>query len=261
MHYRKHAKQCSKKTLDREIAALERLDVWNGRKEFAKFHINWAMDFRTHLEQAKTAHDKPLSKSTQRAIMAMLRDFTIWLSQQDGVRRRIKLEHAEYFRLSLRDEAEASAAPESPAPSIKQAKRALAMMPDTTPRELRNKALVSLLCLCGPRVAAVASLRIKHVDLDENACGRSRASLPQSLVRRLISSFTRAFPRRKRSWPNGSLIWTRSRFLRRTIRSFRQLQFRRRAMMVSKLPVVLTVVGPPRTDPQDRQRRFQIGGA
>ncbi len=66
MHYRKHAKQCSQKTLDREIAALERFDVWNARKDFGKFHINWAMEFRTHLEQAKTAQGKPLSKHAAR---------------------------------------------------------------------------------------------------------------------------------------------------------------------------------------------------
>ena len=30
--YRKHAKQVSDKTLDREIAHLERFDVWNKRK-------------------------------------------------------------------------------------------------------------------------------------------------------------------------------------------------------------------------------------
>ena len=43
LNYRKHAKQLSEKTLDREIAALERFDVWNGRKDFGKFHIDWAI--------------------------------------------------------------------------------------------------------------------------------------------------------------------------------------------------------------------------
>ena len=194
MHYRKHAKQCSQKTLDREIAALERFDVWNARKDFGKFHINWAMEFRMHLEQAKTAQGKPLSKSTQRAIMATLREFTIWLSQQDGFRRRIKLEHADYFRLSLRDEAEARAAPERPAPSIKQAKRALAMMPETTPHELRNKALVSLLCLCGPRVAAVVTLRIKHVDLDEKCVKQNPREVATKFGKPIDSFFHKGFP-------------------------------------------------------------------
>jgi hypothetical protein len=49
---------------------MERFDVWNGRKDFAQFHIEQAMGFRTHLEQAKGPTGKPLGKSTMRAILA-----------------------------------------------------------------------------------------------------------------------------------------------------------------------------------------------
>ena len=145
--FRKHSKQVSGKTLDREIAHLERFDRWNNRKDFAKFHIDWAVGFRAHLDDAKGATGKPLAKSTTRAIMATLREFTLWLSQQDGFRRRIKAADASYFQLSRRDEAEARAAPERPAPSLHQAKRALAKMPDHTPRQKRDKAIFALLCL------------------------------------------------------------------------------------------------------------------
>lgn len=139
LEYRKYARHLSDKTLDRELAALESFDVWNGRKDFARFHVEWAMGFRTHLEQAKGSNRKPPSKSTLRAILATCREFTLWLSQQDGFRSRIRASDADYFNLSRRDEAEARAAPQRPAPSIKQAKRALALMPATTPREMRDK--------------------------------------------------------------------------------------------------------------------------
>jgi site-specific recombinase XerD len=152
LEYRKYARQLSDKSLNKELAALERFDVWNGRKDFAKFHIEWAMGFRDHLERAKTTAGQPLSKSTARAIMTTLREFTLWLSQQDGFRSRIRASDAEYFNLSRRDEAEAHAAPARPAPIIKQAKRALELMPATTPREMRDKALFGLLCLTGMRI-------------------------------------------------------------------------------------------------------------
>lgn len=67
---------------------------------------------------------KPLSKSTLRAILATMREFTIWLSQQDGFRSRTRTADADYFKLSRRDEAEARASPPRAAPGIKQAKRA-----------------------------------------------------------------------------------------------------------------------------------------
>lgn len=167
--YRKYARQLSEKSIDRELAALERFDFWNGRKDFSKFHIEWAMGFRAHLEQAKGQTGKPLGKSSARAILATLREFTLWLSQQDGFRSRIRASDADYFNQSRRDEAEARAAPTRPAPSVKQAKRALAMMPETTPRDMRDKAVFALLCLTGIRVGALISLRLKHVDLEEKS--------------------------------------------------------------------------------------------
>lgn len=194
LNYRKYARQLSDKSLDRDLAALERFDVWNGRKDFARFHVEWAMGFRSHLERAKSATGKPLGKSTTRAIMAVMREFVIWLSQQVGFRSRIKTRDAEYFNLSRRDEAEARAASERPAPSITQAKRALSLMPATTPRELREKAVFSLLCLTGIRVAALVSLRIKHVDLVEKSVTQNPREVATKFGKRVDTFFAKGFP-------------------------------------------------------------------
>lgn len=194
LDYRKHARQLSEKTLDREIAALERFDVWNGRKDFSRFRIEWAMGFRAHLEQAKGATGRPLGKSTTRAIMATMREFVLWLSQQDGFRSRVRAPDADYFRLSRRDEAEARAAPERAAPSIKQAKRALALMPASTPRELRDKAVFALLCLTGVRVAALTSFRIKHVNLTEQSVNQNPREVATKFGKHIDTFFTKGFP-------------------------------------------------------------------
>ena len=189
--YRKHSKQVSEKTLDREIAAIERFDIWNGRKDFAKFHLDWAVGFRAYLDTAKGQTGQPLAKSTTRAIMATMRSFILWLSQQDGFRRRIKASDANYFQLSLRDEAEARAAPERPAPSIRQAKRALGLMPSTTPREKRDKAIFALLCLTGIRVAALTSLKIKHLDLEEKSVTQNPREVATKFGRHIDTFFAK----------------------------------------------------------------------
>lgn len=193
LEFRKYAKRLSDKTVDRELAALERFDIWNGRKDFSRFHIEWAMGFRTHLENAKTKTGNPLSKSTTRAIMATLREFTLWLSQQDGFRSKIKPADAEYFNLSRRDEAEARAAPTRPAPSMKQAKRALSLMPESTPRELRDKAIFALLCLTGIRVAALVSLRIKHIDLIEKSVTQNPREVATKFGKPIDTFFAKGF--------------------------------------------------------------------
>ena len=193
LEYRKFARQLSEKTLDREIAALERFDVWNGRKDFAQFHISQAMGFRTYLEQCKTKTGKPLGKSTMRSVLATLREFILWLSQQDGFRSRIKAADADYFNLSRRDEAEARAAPPRPAPSMNQAKRALGLMPSATPQQKRDKAVFALLCLTGIRVAALVSLKIKHVDLQEQSVTQNPREVSTKFGKTIDTFFTKGF--------------------------------------------------------------------
>jgi len=145
------------------------LRIFEPSKHFSSFHIEQAMGFRTYLEHSKTNAGKPLGKSTMRSVLSTLREFILWLSQQDGFRSRIRASDADYFNLSRRDEAEARAAPPRPAPSINQAKRALGLMPSATPQQKRDKAVFALLCLTGVRVAALVSLKIKHVDLQEQS--------------------------------------------------------------------------------------------
>jgi len=193
LEYRKYAGQLSEKTLDREIAALERFDVWNGRKDFARFHIQQAMDFRTHLETCTSTTGKPLGKSTMRAILATMREFTLWLSQQDGFRSRIKAADADYFKLSRRDEAEARAAPPRPAPSINQAKRALGLMPSATPQQQRDKAMFALLCLTGIRGGALVSLKIKHVDLQEKSVKQNPREVATKFGKAIDTFFAKGF--------------------------------------------------------------------
>lgn len=194
LEYRKYARQLSDKSLDRELAALERFDVWNGRKDFGKFHIEWAMHFRNHLEKARNTNRKPLGKSTVRAILATMREFTLWLSQQDGFRSRIRASDADYFNLSRRDEAEARAAPARPAPSIKQATRALELMPSATPREMRDKAVFALLCLTGIRVGALISLRLKHVDLQDKSVTQNPREVATKFGRSIDTFFAKGIP-------------------------------------------------------------------
>jgi site-specific recombinase XerC len=151
------------------------------------------MGFRTHLEQTKGANDKPLSKSTMRALLATLREFVLWLSQQDGFRSRIRTSDADYFNLSRRDEAEARASTTRPAPSVKQAKHALKMMPTGTPHQMRDKAVFALLCLTGIRVAALISLRLKHVDLIEKSVTQNPREVATKFGKSIDTFFVKGF--------------------------------------------------------------------
>jgi hypothetical protein len=95
-----------------------------------------------------------------------MRDYIIWLSEQKDFRNRLVRTDAAYFRPSRRDEAIARASRPMLVPTVDQIRAMVAGMPNSSPVDRRNRALVAITVLTGARDNATASLRLKHLDLD-----------------------------------------------------------------------------------------------
>jgi integrase len=72
---------------------------------------------------------------------------------------------AEYFNLSDKDTRIATARRQQKVPTLEQIKHVIGVMPVGTEIERRNRALVAFTLLTGARDSAIASLKLKHVDL------------------------------------------------------------------------------------------------
>ena len=95
-----------------------------------------------------------------------MKAFVQWLSQQPGFRR-LNFSDAEYFNLSGNDERIANAVRERPAPTIEQIRHVLQAMPSGTALERRDRALIAFTLISGARDNAIASMSLKHVDIDQ----------------------------------------------------------------------------------------------
>ena len=67
------------------------------------------------------------------------------------------------------------------------------MMREGTPREKRDKVVFALLCLTGIRVAALISLRIKHVDLEEKSVTQNPREVATKFGKRIDTFFAKGF--------------------------------------------------------------------
>lgn len=163
----RRAKGYSEATILPAAAAIDRYNEMNRHKSLKRFHITQAMAFRERFE-AETAPKtgRLLSKSTITATLKALRDFFTWLAEQPGYKSRIKFSDADYFTPSLQDERIARATRRQFIPTVSQVHEVIASMPSSKIVERRNRALIALTILVGPRGAATASLRLKHIDMD-----------------------------------------------------------------------------------------------
>ena len=152
-------------TVDAALRAIERFELSTRNKPFKKFHIEQARAFRASLPREAGADGNPLSAATITSTLKRLRHFFGWLSTEPGYRSKLKPSDAAYFTPTEQDRRIAGAKRPARVPTLDEIATVLAHMPTSTPVEQRNRALIAFAILSGARDGALASLRLKHVDL------------------------------------------------------------------------------------------------
>jgi integrase len=162
----KEAKRHSEPTVDAAAKALSRFEAYTRYRDFKAFHFEQAIAFKKHLaEQKGQQSGEKLSKATLHATLTQLKRFFQWLAWQPGYKSRVQYADAEYFNLSDKDTRIATAKRQQKVPTLEQIKHVINTMPASTEIERRNRALVAFTLLTGARDRAIASLKLKHVDL------------------------------------------------------------------------------------------------
>jgi integrase/recombinase XerD len=165
--YLKEARQRSPATVEQVRHAIDRLETYNGFKDFGSFNKDQALGFKRTLLASKAQRSgKPIRTATAHHVLQALKEFLAWLHGRPGYRRRIDVAHIAYLNLTAKDERIAHVtAPKSYA-SLEQYRAALFAMPTATDVERRDQALMALLLLTCMRDAAVVSLKLKHISIE-----------------------------------------------------------------------------------------------
>lgn len=168
--YLKEAKRHSEATVDAVASAIARFENDTKHRDFKAFHHEQAVAFKKHLaEQLSQQTGAKLSKATLHATLAHIKRFFQWLAWEPGYKSRLQYSDAEYFNLSDKDTRIATARREQAGPTLEQVKHVLAKMPFDSEIERRNRALVAFTILTGARDSAIASMKLKHIDVVGNS--------------------------------------------------------------------------------------------
>jgi len=164
--YLKEAKRQSEISVDSVAAALAKFEEYNRYKDFKTFHSQQAVAFKQRLSQQRNdGTGTPLSKATLHSTLSHLKRFFQWLAGQSGYKSRFTYSDAEYFNLSEKETRVATARRPRAAPTMEQILHVIAQMPSQTDIQWRNRAIVAFTFLTGARVQAVATAKVKHLDL------------------------------------------------------------------------------------------------
>jgi integrase len=184
------ARGLSEASIDPVAKAIHRFECSTNFRSFKKFHREQAIAFRRRLDEATRERDgKPLSMATVAQTLTALRNFVLWLAEQPGYRSRIRYSDADYFRLSEKDNRIAKAPQPRPIPTPEQIDSVLRAMPAGTDIERRNRALVAFTWLTGVRDGALASLKVKHVNLAEGRVNQDPREVKTKNSKAQVTSF------------------------------------------------------------------------
>jgi len=232
--YLKDAKQHSEPTVDAAAKALSRFEEYNRYRDFKAFHLEQAIAFKRHLaEQTGQRSGEKLSKATLNATLKQLRAFFFWLAGQPGYKARLQYSDADYFNLSEKDARIATAQRERKAPTLEQVKHVIETMPEGSEIERRNRVLVAFTLLTGARDSAIASMKLKHIDLIENCVHQDAREVKTKFsktfttyffpvgdgIREIVAEWVR-FLREEKLWGNDDPLFPATRIAIGATRQF-----------------------------------------
>jgi integrase len=160
------AKERSESTINASCKALLRYEEFHNFDDLEKLTSQKALDFKNALlKQKNKATGKLLSKTTILHTINPLKDFFIWLHQEQGFKKKIKLNDITYFNLSKKDSKEARATDNRPIPTIEIIRHVINSIVIKNDIDRRNQALIAFMLLSGVRDGALISIKIGDVDL------------------------------------------------------------------------------------------------
>lgn len=188
--YLAEAQGHSEQTIDAVAKAIARFEAYTRSKDFKTFHVEHAKAFKRHLaDQRGHRRDEPLSKATLYATLTALKRFFIWLAGQPGYKSRISYSDAEYFNLSAKETRIAKAPHPSRVPTLEQIRYVIKSMPGASDIERRDRALVAFIALTGARDGAVASFKLRHIDVAEGRIDQDAREVQTKFSKSFITTF------------------------------------------------------------------------
>jgi len=187
--YLVEAQGYSEQSIDAVAKAIDRFEVYTRHKDFKAFHIEQARAFKRDLSEQRGRSGEPLSKATLYATLTALKRFFVWLAGQAGYKSRLTYADAEYFNLSAKDTRIAKATRPERVPTLEQIRHVIRSMPAATDIERRDRALIAFAILTGARDGAMASFKLRHIDVVEGKVDQDARDVRTKFSKSFVTTF------------------------------------------------------------------------
>ncbi|MCX5922720.1 MAG: tyrosine-type recombinase/integrase [Candidatus Dependentiae bacterium] len=188
--WEKEANGKSISTIDNMRNAIYLFEKFTKFKSFKQITKEDIIAFKKHLTQKLNLRtQEPISKTYLLHTSNYLINLFKWLYGQKGYKQKINIADIAYFNLSDKDIQTARSPISKRYPTLEQLEHVIKNMPAETDVQKRNRAVIALLTLTGARVTAVASLKIKHVNLEAERIDQHPQEVKTKYSKKIITFF------------------------------------------------------------------------
>lgn len=164
--YLGEAKKYSVITIDNIRKSILRYEEYSKFKDLS-ISKKQAIGFKKYLSNLKANRTgEYLSLSTKNSNINNVKDLFKWLACQSGYKSKISIIDLEYLTLSDNERRASKSTGFRAYPTSEQIRKVIFSMPFKTDIEKRDRALIAFAFLTACRVGAMASLKLKHIDLE-----------------------------------------------------------------------------------------------
>lgn len=155
-------------TYIREVKGLSEATEIIFLRSIRKFNELFKKDYKEitikSISDVKNMMKEKLGMRTYIMYMKQIKGFFSWLSVQRGYKTNLA-DKVDYFSLSRKDKAIEQASEIKEFPTLEYVKQLVSSITGTTEIDMRDRAMIILLCLSGIRDSAIASLPMKAIDI------------------------------------------------------------------------------------------------
>ena len=149
------------KTIRQYINAIHELEVATNFNDFRNYDLNFALEFKEHLaNKISKKTGKNISKSLYVHYLKYNKEFFEWLKKEKREYSKINQKDINYLKTNRNDKNTALATGHQESNLVKDILLVIRKMPDSTPIQMRNKAMISLCLITCPRIKALITARI-----------------------------------------------------------------------------------------------------
>jgi|SRR5579872_5126444 len=156
--------------------AIAQWQTFTEKDDFSNFNKTKAREFVKWLSTrpAKTKTGK-IALVTQSNYLRHVKKFFEWLSEQPGYRSKILKSEVNFLRLSKKDASIARQGTTKQMPTFEQVQKLIQSIEVKNELDQRDRALISLIFITGARISAVATLRMKNFNWQEEIIDQNPA--------------------------------------------------------------------------------------